>query len=125
MTPLAPPTFTTEAEDLRTILDYLGLPQSSQEAQRISGLAKSGISEVLGGKRARDTSRRRHLGIVASVIRELAAVREASTGTPRRGASAVSWLHTATVRTSAGQRTPLEVLADTDLALEALSDLRR
>lgn len=125
MTSIPPLTLTTEADDLRTLLDYLGLAQSSPEAQRISGLTKSGISEVLGGKRTRDTGRRRHIGIVANVIEELAAVREASTGTPRRGASAVGWLHTATVQTSAGGRTPLEVLADTDLALEALSDLRR
>ena len=53
--------WTSEADDLRTIIVYLGLGQSSEEAQQITGLAKSAISEVLSGRRRRDTARRRHI----------------------------------------------------------------
>lgn len=119
------PVLTTEQDDLLAILGYLGIAQSSVEAQRITGLTKSGISELLRGKRSRDTGRRRHIAIVAAVIRNLSEARAASTGTPVRGNSAVGWLHTARVDTSAGPQTPLAVLSDTDLALEALDALQR
>ena len=61
--------WTSEADDLRTILIYLGLGQSSEEALQITGLAKSAISEVLSGRRRRDTARRRHIAMVAAVGR--------------------------------------------------------
>jgi hypothetical protein len=116
---------TSEAEDLRTIIVFLGLGQSSPEAQQITGLAKSAISEVLGGRRTRDTSRRRHIAIVAAIVRSLAEGRRAATGTDVRRKTAVGWLHTAAVATSHGTKTPIIVFADTDLAMEALNDLRR
>jgi len=123
--PLALPTFTDEREDLETILSYLAIPQSSAEAERITGLAKSTISELLNGRRARGTHRQRHIAIVAALIRELRAIRQASTGTPERGKTALGWLHAGRIRTSQGVRTPLEVLADTALAQEALDSLYR
>jgi hypothetical protein len=119
------PVLTSESEDVRAILAYLGLPQSSVEASRITGLSKSAISDVLSGKRTRDTHQRRHIAVVATVIQELAATRSAATGSADRGKSAIGWLHTAAVETSRGSVTPLEVLSDTDLALEALDGLRR
>jgi hypothetical protein len=115
----------SEAEDLRTIIVYLGLGQSSPEAQQITGLTKSAISEVLTGRRTRDTARRRHIAIVAAVVRHLAEGRRAATGTKSRRMTAVGWLHTAAVETSRGTKTPILVFADTDLAREALSALRR
>jgi transcriptional regulator with XRE-family HTH domain len=123
--PMPVPTLTTEADDVRAIVRYLGLAQSSREALEITGLSKSAISEVLSGRRRRDTARRRHIAIAAEVIRRLADARRASTTTSERGASAIGWLHTARVETSRGPRTPLEVLADTDLAMEALAELTR
>lgn len=119
------PSLTAEAEDIRTIIGYLGLSQSSDEVQQITGLAKSAISEVLGGQRARDTARRRHIAIVASLVTRLSQGRRAATGASARGKSAVGWLHTARVATSRGDKTPLQVLADTNLAIEALNDLVR
>lgn len=116
---------TSEADDLRTIIVYLGLGQSSEEAQQITGLAKSAISEVLSGRRRRDTARRRHIAIVAAVVRHLAEGRRAATGTDARRITAVGWLHTAAVETSRGTKTPILVFADTDLANEALSGLWR
>jgi transcriptional regulator with XRE-family HTH domain len=115
----------SEADDLRAILEYLGVGQSSAEATTITGLSKSAISEVLSGKRRRDTSRRRHIAIVAAVTRELGAARSAATASSDRGASAIGWLHTAAVETSRGRKTPLDLLRDTKLALEALDELRR
>lgn len=41
---IAGPKRTSEAEDLRQILGYLGLAQSSAEAVQITGLTKSAIS---------------------------------------------------------------------------------
>lgn len=119
------PNLTAEAEDIRTIIGYLGLSQSSEEVQQITGLAKSAISEVLSGQRPRDTSRRRHIAIVAAVVKRLSEGRRAATRTSSRGKSAVGWLHTAPVVTSRGIKTPIQVLADTDLAKEALYDLMR
>src|SRR4051794_27335133 len=122
---ISAPVFTSESDDLREVLDYLPIAQSSAEAQAITGLTKSAISEVLAVKRPRGTHRRRHIAIVAAVIRELAAVRSVSTGSAERGKSAIGWLHTGVVETSRGRATPLEVLAASDLAAEALEDLRR
>lgn len=117
--------WTSEADDLRTIIVYLGLSQSSEEAQQITGLAKSAISEVLSGRRRRDTARRRHIAIVAAVVRQLAEGRQAATGTGARRITAIGWLHTAAVETSRGTKSPILVFGDTDLVKEALDGLRR
>jgi hypothetical protein len=117
--------WTSEADDLRTIIVYLGLGQSSEEAQQITGLAKSAISEVLSGRRRRDTARRRHIAIVAAVVRQLAEGRQAATGTGARRLTAIGWLHTAAVETSRGTKSPILVFGDTDLVKEALDGLRR
>lgn len=117
--------WTSEADDLRTIFVYLGLGQSSEEAQQITGLAKSAISEVLSGRRRRDTARRRHIALVAAVVRHLAEGRQAATGTATRPATAVGWLYTAAVKTSRGTKAPILVFGDTDLVKEALDGLRR
>lgn len=122
-TTLGTPVRTHEADDVRVILSYLGLPQSSIEAQAITGLNKSAISELLNGHRVRDTKQRRHIAIVAELIRALRGARAASTGRSERGASALGWLHSARVRTSRGMRNPLQILSDTDLAVEALDRL--
>ena len=122
---MPPIEFTSEADDLRTIIGYLGVGQSSEEALLITGLAKSAISEVLSGRRTHDTARRRHIAVVAAVVRHLAEGRRAATGTVDRRVTAVGWLHTAAVKTSRGTKTPILVLADTDLAEEALTELQR
>ena len=80
MAAMPAPMHTAEREDLETIVSYLGIGQSSDEIRRITGLDKSAISEILNDKRVRDTRQRRHLAIVAEVIRHLRSVREASTG---------------------------------------------
>jgi hypothetical protein len=123
--PLEIPEMRSEAEDIRTIIDYLGISQSSSEAKRITGLTKSGLSEVLAGRRRRDTSRRVHIAVVAAIVRGLSAARLASTGERERGRSAIGWLHAGRVDTSVGRRSPLDVLSDDALAVEALDDLWR
>lgn len=122
---IAGPKRTSEAEDLRQILGYLGLAQSSAEAVQITGLTKSAISEVLGGRRKRDTSRRRHIAIVAALIDRLAEGRHAAAGVTGANRSAIGWLHTARVATTRGQVTPLQLMADTELVMEALDELTR
>lgn len=122
---MPPIELTSEADDIRTIIVYLGVGQSSEEAQQITGLAKSAISEVLSGRRRRDTARRRHVAIVAAVVRLLAEGRRAATETDARRTTAVGWLHTAAVETSKGTKTPILIFADTDLAQEALNGLKR
>jgi len=122
---MPPIELSSEADDLRTIIAYLGVGQSSEEVQQITGLAKSAISEVLSGRRTRDTARRRHIAVVAAVVRQLAERRRAATGTGERRVTAVGWLHTAAVKTSRGTKTPILVFADAELAEEALTELRR
>jgi len=124
-TTMPPIELSSEADDLRTIIAYLGVGQSSEEVQQITGLAKSAISEVLSGRRTRDTARRRHIAVVAAVVRQLAERRRAATGTGERRVTAVGWLHTAAVKTSRGTKTPILVFADAELAEEALTELRR
>lgn len=116
---------TTEAEDLRAIVDYLGILPSSPEAQSITGLTESAIADLMSGHRVRPTSRRAHIGVVASVIRRLVEVRQTATLTTNRGGSALGWLHTAQISTSIGIKSPLAVLSDTSLAIEALDGLER
>ena len=122
---LAPPIHTSEADDLREILGYLGISQSSTEARAITGLSKSAISEVLRGRRTRDTNRRTHIAVVAEVMRHLQTARAAATGAPERGRSAIGWLHATRAETSRGMESPLTILSDTSLALEALDGLNR
>jgi hypothetical protein len=116
---------TTEAEDLRTIVEYLGILPSSPEVQSITGLTESAIADLLSGRRVRSTRRHTHIAVVASVIRRLAEARQAASLTADRGDSAMGWLHTAQLSTSVGIQTPLAVLSDTSLALEALDGLER
>ncbi|MCY7417059.1 MAG: hypothetical protein LH650_00930 [Chloroflexi bacterium] len=119
------PVFSSETEDIKTIIHYLGIAQSSVEAIRITGLTKSGISEVLGGHRVATTRQARHIAIVAAVIRRLEDVRQSTTGTRTRGASAIGWLYSARIMTGDGMKSPLEVLSDPGLALEQLDALSR
>jgi hypothetical protein len=125
MEALQPVRFSSEAEDLQTILAYLAIRQSSAEAQRITGLSKSAISEILAGRRRRETARRVHIAVVANVVRDLMSARKAATGSEARGKSAIGWLYASTVETSRGRRSALEVLSDPVLAIEALDQLRR
>lgn len=106
-------------------MSYLGIDATSREAFRITGLTASSLSDALAGKPVRDATRRRHIAVVASLIRDLAAARTAATGEPERPVPATSWLHSAVVVTSAGPRSPIEILSDPGLALEALDELRR
>jgi hypothetical protein len=96
-----------EAEDVGLILAYLGLEPGSPDARRIFGNGPA------------------HVGVVASIVRILAEARAAATGTASRGGLADDWLNHAEVRTSAGMKSPLDVLADEVLAQEALDDLNR
>ena len=114
------PRFSGEADDLRQIFDYLRIPPTGPEAQRITGLGKSTISEILTDQRVRDSRRRPHVALVAELIGDLKRARRASTGTLNRGGSASGWLHAGRVETSRGVRTPLEVLADSELVREQL-----
>lgn len=101
------------------------MAQSSAEIQQITGLTKSAISEVLSGRRTRDTAKRRHIAIVAAVVTRLSEGRRAATGTTDRAQSAIGWLHTAQVDTTGGVMTPIQVLADAALAEQALVELMK
>lgn len=114
------PRFGSEADDLRLIFGYLRIPPTGPEAQRITGLGKSTISEILAGKRVRNSRRRPHIALVAELIRDLQSARRAATGSQERGASASGWLHAGRVETSRGVRSPLSVLAETDLVREQI-----
>ena len=118
-------TRSSAADDLRAILSYLGIEASSRDALRITGLTASSLSDALAGKPVRNVTRRRHIAVVASLVRDLAAARTAATGEPQRPLPARRWLHSTVVVTSAGPRSPIEILSDAGLALEALDELRR
>jgi hypothetical protein len=110
------------AEDLRAIVEYLGLNPSSADLQEITGLDEVALSAGLLGGGIEELSRRRHVAIVATVVRHLAAARQIAAGQTDRGTSASGWLHSARIETSRGIRSPIQVLADPVLAAEALND---
>lgn len=117
------PRFGSETDDLRLIFDYLGIPPTSGEAQHITGLGKSTISEILAGKQVRESRWRLHIALGAELVRDLQDARRASTGSASRGAPARGWLHAERVFTSRGTRSPVEVMVDTDLVREQLGPL--
>jgi hypothetical protein len=118
------PTSRSEADDLRLIVDYLGIRPSSLECRRITGLSKTSISDLLHGNRKGSSRRRTHIATVAEIVAILSAARLAATGESTRGPWS-RWLHVGQIRTSTGVRTPLEVLSDDALAREILADLQR
>ncbi len=115
-----PPRFSTEADDLRLIFEYLRISPTGPEGQRITGLGKSTISEILAGQRVRDSRRRSHVALVAELISDLRQARRSGTGSADRRATAIGWLHAGRVETSRGIRSPIELLADTELVREQL-----
>ena len=68
---------------------------------------------------------RRHIAIVAAVIERLAEARTAATGGRHREKDARFWLHTRSVDTRQGVKAPIEILADSDLAIVFLRELLR
>jgi hypothetical protein len=106
-------------------MSYFGLAATSPELLKITGLGSSAIVEILQRLDHSDTSRRHHIGVVAAVVERLAAGRAASTGSGLRRSQASDWLTKARISTSRGDLSPLEILADADLAKEALDDLMR
>ena len=110
----------TEKEDLDTIADYLQVEPTGTEMQRITGLSASTLSAVLKGQTA-SSRRREHTAIVGALIRAMARHRELATGSPERPRSAKGWLYAAVVKTPHGAKRPIEILADTNLAWEALA----
>jgi len=111
------------AEDLRAIIDYLGVSPSDQDMQELTGLDEVTISAGLAGGGIEEADRRSHVAVVAAVVGLLKAGRQIATGETDRGKSASGWLHSAQVETSLGLRTPLEILSDPVLAERALNDL--
>jgi hypothetical protein len=116
---------TSDSDNLEAIIGYLDLPQASEEVQRITGLTESAIVDVLRGQAIEDTAQRRHVEVVAQVLRLLADARLSATRSAERGKPAAGWLHSGLVTTGRGSKTPIEVLADADLAAAALVALRR
>lgn len=113
------------ADDLRAILDYLGLAPDDPEMVLITGLPPADLDRVLQGSGDVPERIRHHIGITAAIVRVLAAGREAATGSRHRPASARDWLHTGQVLTSRGLLAPIDVLSDTALAEEALDEMQR
>jgi hypothetical protein len=68
---------------------------------------------------------RGHIAIVAAVIDRIAEGREAATGSSTRDTDTRAWLHTPSVGTPLGLITPIEILADPDLAIAFLRSLLR
>ncbi len=115
----------SDADDIRTIIRYLGLIPSSEATQRITGLSVPAIKAALTRGRPVDPVARLHLQTVANVIERLADARTAATGSPDRPMPAALWLELATVETSRGRMAPIDILADQELCDELLADLMR
>jgi hypothetical protein len=119
---LPPP---SDADDIRTIIRYLGLIPSSEATQRITGLTAPAIKAALTRGRPVEPAARIHLQTVANVIERLAAARAAATGSRDRPMPAALWLELAAVETSRGRVSPIDILADQELCDELLADLMR
>jgi hypothetical protein len=121
---LPPPEF-TDADEIRTVIRYLGLIPSSEVTQRITGLSVPAIKAALTRGQPVDPAVRPHLRTVATVIRRLAEARAAATGSRDRPMPGDLWLELATVETTRGRLSPIDILADQELCDELLAELMR
>lgn len=103
----------------------LGVEPTGQEIQRITNLTKSALTTLLNSPDASGSTEDPRIATVVTLLRKLVEARVAATGTTDRGKSTAAWLHAASVRTSRGTQSPIDILADADLATEALNDLLR
>ena len=107
----------TEKEDLLTTSEYLGIRPDGIYMLIISGLNPDILTLVLNGS-LEESSNRNHTKIVGDLTRILRLHSAFTTGNPLRGEPAINWLETGKIHTSEGEKTPLEVFADTKLATE-------
>lgn len=114
----------TERADLLAIAEYLGLEPNDAHMSIISGLDPEALIRVLDGQ-LKESPKREHIRVVGDLIRTQRQIRLMNTGNPSRGGSAIEWLETASVRTSEGSKTPLEIYANTKLATEARDEAAR
>ncbi len=113
----------SEADEILVIAAYLGIEELSAEIQAIVGQTGTTISDLPSGRRRKDAEMRGHIDTVTAVIERLRNARSASTGRDERDTAAGEWLRSARIPTSRGIKSPLEILGDTSLAMDALRDL--
>lgn len=126
--PISVPRQRRDADKARAIAAFFELEPDSAEMADLTGLSSSSLGRLRRGQveRPRPLSSA-HLSVLAAFVDEAGEFLGRMTGA---GASAGEgsmrdWLHSGWVRTSRGRCRPIEALADKELAVEALNELRR
>jgi hypothetical protein len=109
--------------DLAFIAGQLGLDPVGSDMERITGLSAAALSRANRGQSR--TRRWRHLATLAALVRELLALMKDATGSPELDpAAARSWLYGGRVVLAGVSHRPVDVLADEELAVALLAELR-
>lgn len=117
-----------DAESARAIASFLGLELDSTAIARLTGLSSSTLHRMSRGEDVplpREASR--HLLALSTFVDEAGDSLERMVGRPIApgGAAMRNWLTHGWVRTSRGRMRPIEALANHELAIEALHELRQ
>jgi len=126
--PISVPRQGRDADKVRAIAAFFELEPDSAEMAQLTGLSSSSLGRLRRGQveRPRPVSSA-HLSVLAAFVDEAGDFLDRMTGarTSASNGSMRDWLHSGWVRTSRGRCRPIEALADRELAVEALNELRR
>lgn len=126
--PISVPRQGRDAEKVRAISEFFELEPDSAEMVRLTGLSASSLGRLRRGQVERPRPQASaHLSVLAAFVDEASDFLDRMTGghTPASGGSMRDWLHSGWVRTSQGRCRPIEALADRELAVDALNEMRR
>lgn len=113
----------THRDNLQAVAGFFGIPATGKTMQELTGISNSSLSRVAQG--ASDQPREwQHLAVLAEYVRELAFLMTQMSGRSSPVGNMATWLTTATLQTRSGRMYAKDVLADPDLARDALDALR-
>jgi hypothetical protein len=126
--PISVPRQGRDADKVRAIAAFFELEPDSAEMAELTGLSASSLGRLRRGQVERPRPQASaHIAVLAAFADEAAEFLDRMTGgdTPASAGSMRDWLHSGWVRTSRGRCRPIEALADRELAVEALNELRQ
>jgi len=127
---MRPTTFDTpisvsHAQDIRDIAEFFGVGVTSGLVSQLTGMSTSSLGRVAAGE-SRQPAQWEHLAVVAEYVRETRALLMAMSGGQTRPQGDMKiWLAAAQLPTKYGRRYMKDVLADPEMAREALDTLRQ
>ena len=123
--PVLLPRPTSQREDLQAISSFFEIAPTGKEMVRITGASPSILGRIVQGEES--DKYRPHMARVAAFCRELQEALANMTGSDAaQDESMRGWLYAGKVQTTHyGVQTPWDALANSEMAQEALHELRR